>query len=342
MNKITKFGVSIVLATLVCGLTTATAMAGGPGSDTGEPNREGYNNVETGGTENSYMGEDGHLIVPTVIVETYSEEFEIYEQSFYTKYFYTNTSNGAITEKSVYIDVPAGIEVTMEKDGIPTPYVNKQGIYKWGSYNLQLRYFTADGTEYLGRYRFRIHPLPVKEATDVEEGTESSAIPIPPLDLEAAQADILNSLNSQPSPSPTPDEPTPEVPAMAVPDPEEPDPEDAVPGTDQRVEFLLPEVTDGVAKGSKVTIRYTNPQNLDHVTLYRDGVLVEDFSGAEIKENGSYRLEVYDVQGNSATAEFVIDYQMNAAAILSILLLVLLLVAGGIFVLRTRKEVKIS
>ncbi|MEG2087621.1 MAG: hypothetical protein RR022_05420 [Angelakisella sp.] len=122
-----------------------------------------------------YASDDGL----TPIRETYHADFETYEQEFTGVYFYTNVSNGSITAHSVTLDIPAGVVVTMAKDGLSTPFTNKLPITKLGSYVLTLQRSLPDGTTATGLFRFRIQRLPtgVSPTQPQEEGT----VIVPPL-----------------------------------------------------------------------------------------------------------------------------------------------------------------
>ncbi len=142
--------------------------------------------------QGSYIAEDGHLVVPVALTETFFSDFKTYEQQFRDRYFYTNVSNGKITNEQVYLDIPSGIGVLMYKDGIAADFENRTYITQYGSYQLTLNYYdraTKDypAVEYVATFRFRIQkplePLTIGETPDSAiDG--ASVVPNSMLDLK--------------------------------------------------------------------------------------------------------------------------------------------------------------
>ncbi len=120
----------------------------------------------------------GPSVKKVSLYETYYELYDTYEESIADTYFlYANVSNGGLTHEPVSIDIPANVEYTMEKDGIPIPYVSKQLVGEKGTYVLRLTAIEDPGlpfseqTEYQAVFRFRIQDEPpeTEEETNAEE-----------------------------------------------------------------------------------------------------------------------------------------------------------------------------
>lgn len=125
--------------------------------------------------QGSYIAGDGHLVVPVTLTETFFSDFKTYEQQFRDRYFYTNVSNGKITNEQVYLDMPSGIGVLMYKDGITAEFQNRTYITQYGSYQLTMNYYDKGikdypAVEYVATFRFRIQkplePLTIGETPD--------------------------------------------------------------------------------------------------------------------------------------------------------------------------------
>lgn len=95
--------------------------------------------------------------------EQYHEEFGLYEHSIEDKYFlYSNVSNGGITDQPVYLEIPAGLGYTAEKDGLPFQYFSGQKVSGRGTYVIRITAVEdpnvplAEQKEYRTVFRFRI------------------------------------------------------------------------------------------------------------------------------------------------------------------------------------------
>lgn len=103
--------------------------------------------------------------------EHHHDTYDTYELSIEDLFFlYSNVGNGGITHEPVSIDIPANIIYTMEKDGLPYPYVSKQTVSEKGTYVLRLTAVEnpdlpmSEQTEYQAVYRFRIADKPKEES----------------------------------------------------------------------------------------------------------------------------------------------------------------------------------
>lgn len=115
----------------------------------------------------------GPFVKKVSLYETYHELYDTYEESIADTYFlYANVSNGGLTHEPVSIDIPANVEYTMERDGIPIPYVSKQFVSEKGTYVLRLTAIEnpdlpfSEQTEYQAVFRFRIQDEPPETAAE--------------------------------------------------------------------------------------------------------------------------------------------------------------------------------
>jgi hypothetical protein len=92
------------------------------------------------------------------ITGAYHMDQGLFEQNFANKFFYTDIENGGMTSNSVYVELPAGINVRMERDGTATAFVNRMNIVDPGAYVLYLSFTDDQGGIVNGVFRFRIAP----------------------------------------------------------------------------------------------------------------------------------------------------------------------------------------
>jgi hypothetical protein len=104
------------------------------------------------------------------ITEIYNAEQNLYEQRFDSKFFYTDTGNGGMVSKPVYVELPAGIDATMERDGVAARFANRTPIEQPGAYVLHLSFTDADGTLVTGLFRFRISAPSASASPDSSAG----------------------------------------------------------------------------------------------------------------------------------------------------------------------------
>ena len=118
--------------------------------------------------------EDLALGVPSVtevaLKEKYHEAYKVYEESMEDRFFfYTNVANGGITDKSVILDIPQNMFVTMEKDGAFIDYTSGKAVSGYGTYVAKLTAIEDPGLpfseqeEYRAIFRFRIQEKPPQE-----------------------------------------------------------------------------------------------------------------------------------------------------------------------------------
>ena len=98
--------------------------------------------ISEGGAEDAFNGpgaaqtaleEDSALAGPRIrevsMGEKYHSDYDLYEHSIDGRYFiYSNVSNGGITDRPVYVEIPVDVFCTAEKDGVPMNYTSGQLI----------------------------------------------------------------------------------------------------------------------------------------------------------------------------------------------------------------------
>lgn len=132
--------------------------------------------ISEGGAEDVYNGpgaaqaalaEDSALAGPKIhevsMGEKYHSDYDLYEHSIDGKYFiYSNVSNGGITDRPVYVEIPVDVFCTAEKDGVPMDYVSGQMLSARGTYVMRLTAVydknvpLSQQEEYRTVFRFRI------------------------------------------------------------------------------------------------------------------------------------------------------------------------------------------
>ncbi len=157
---------------------TSTILSGGSGSLSSSSRSEDWDEEDMGpGSSGSNYVEDSQISGPTVedvsISEQYHEDFNIYEESLNdNQFFYASVSNGGITDLPVSVELPAGMDYVLFKDGVEIPYTSGQKVREHGSYMLKITVTDDDSVPfkeqnvYKATFRFRIQdrPEPVTEA----------------------------------------------------------------------------------------------------------------------------------------------------------------------------------
>lgn len=154
------------------GLQTGTSVSTGTvQAGPGATKAAAENSVVTGTTTQT----NGPVVKDVNLSEKAYQDFGMYEESMENLYFiYSNTGNGTITEKPVYVDIPANLSYTVELDGVPFQYVSKSMVSTHGTYVFRFYgiYDTtlplAQQTEYHSTFRFRIQDKPVVPTTAAE------------------------------------------------------------------------------------------------------------------------------------------------------------------------------
>lgn len=125
---------------------------------------------------------EGPSVTQVTLKEQYHQEYKVYEEAMGDLFFfYTNVSNGGITDKSVILDIPQNMFCTMEKDGVLVDYIPGQPVSGYGTYVAKLTAVEdtsvpfSEQKEYRALFRFRIQEKPAGEAEE-SQGTGFSGI----------------------------------------------------------------------------------------------------------------------------------------------------------------------
>lgn len=101
-----------------------------------------------------------------------------------------------------------------------------------------------------------------------------------------------------------------------------------------------PPVFEVKVGGGSASVRYQS-EDIQEVRLERDGELLEGVSVERIDRPGQYRLTAVDHAGNVASSQFVVRYRVNRYGVFAVVLVLLLLAGGAVFVIHTKRTVKI-
>ena len=122
-----------------------------------------YKDSLPGIIDDSPNGDFGPKVEVISLSEKYYEEYECYSEGFSgAAFIYSNVSNDGMTDKSVYVDIPANVSYKLEKDGVEIPYESKTYLSEHGSYRFQMEVVknpddpVSEQTIYRGVFNFRI------------------------------------------------------------------------------------------------------------------------------------------------------------------------------------------
>ncbi|MCR5675652.1 MAG: hypothetical protein K6G16_08090 [Lachnospiraceae bacterium] len=94
-------------------------------------------------------------------------------------------------------------------------------------------------------------------------------------------------------------------------------------------------------KPNLATINYLS-SDVSRVMVWRGDDLVNDGNViTTVSSAGRYTMTVFDQAGNSSTQSFVVNYKINAAAVIAILIVLGLLAGLGVFVYKVRSSVNV-
>ena len=92
---------------------------------------------------------------------------------------------------------------------------------------------------------------------------------------------------------------------------------------------------------NEATITYYS-KDVSRCRLYRGNELVSDGEIVyDIKEPGKYDLYVYDAAGNMTDVSFSVNYQLNTAAVIAIISVLLIAAGVTIYMIRIKKKIKV-
>lgn len=101
---------------------------------------------------------------------------------------------------------------------------------------------------------------------------------------------------------------------------------------------VSPEFTIAV-KGGQAQIQYLS-NDIKQTVLEKDGAVV-NFNGSTVSEPGNYRLTVTDMAGNAASQSFSLSYHVNMYGIFAAVLCILVIAGIVVFIIHTKKHMKI-
>ena len=152
-----------------------------------------YKDSLPGIIDDSPNGDFGPKVEVISLSERYYEEYECYSEGFSgAAFIYSNVSNDGMTDKSVYVDIPANVSYRLEKDGVEIPYVSKTYLSEHGSYRFQMEVVknpddpVSEQTVYRGVFNFRIATKTNPKTTESNTSgswISSSGILTPPVTM---------------------------------------------------------------------------------------------------------------------------------------------------------------
>ncbi len=273
-------------------------------------------------------------IGPTVqdasMSELYHENYGVYEERLTEGYsIYTNVSNGSITDRPVIFDVPAGVTVSMTRDGNRANFNNRSAMEQEGYYVL-LFYIVDDETREepfskqnisRGKFRFRIQydeGINGYAAEELEQNRQETAAPE---DFSSLISEELQESEGQETTAP--EAPPAEMPEVT------PAEEQVMEQSEEAKPLMTPVAysngietsydaasgyyTNTLRTGSAFLTNFKNGtvtnepimvQTSDSVAyeVYRGGELLAEFTPGEyLTEPGSY--EVYPVEDSAAYSQ---------------------------------------
>ena len=244
--------------------------------------------------------------------------------------FYTNVPNGMVTNDPVMIQESDTLNFTVYKDGeVLENYEPGQYFQESGSYLVQP---IKDDASYINIYngnypsfRFRIVTGPVSDlgvinapyGTTIGNVTYGGAT-----DPRAMINDGTVALERDGDYMVTMNMPSGQA-EVYVP-----------------IDTTLPVFGVSVRPNVADIVYYTD--DVTACTLYsRDAVVEDGHIINQVTKPGDYTLVAYDTAGNSWTSSFSVRYQVNAGAVIAILLVIGLIVALAVYILKIRKKVSI-
>jgi hypothetical protein len=312
----------------------------------------------------------GPKVEEITLSETYYQDYGVYSESIGGYYFfYTNVGNNGITDQPVSVDLPANLVYSVQKDGVTIPYTSRQTVSEMGTYLFKITAVKnpekplAEQTIYTTTYNFRIQPkLPSATAAAQENRSDSyytsdyysyalnqrddiMTSTYRPQDFEETQGYVetepetvaetepetqedLTVEETQPS-----EEETQEV-LIEETTEEETSEEEAVPA-DGILECTITETSDGVL------ISY-DPDEVETIVLSNGKTEQTYTSLTQIRKPGNYTMYLYDKEGNVREYSFRVRRHINAASVLSILLVIAIIVVGVIFYRRTKNDMNLK
>lgn len=94
------------------------------------------------------------------------------------------------------------------------------------------------------------------------------------------------------------------------------------------------------AKGGMAQIQYLS-EDIDKVTLEKDGEEPRVFSGYSVTSPGSYRLTVQDRAGNVSDYDFTLKFHVNRYGVMAVVLMILVIAGAAGFAVHVKRTVKV-
>jgi hypothetical protein len=317
---------------------------------------------------------DGPKVEEITLSETYYQDFGVYSESIGGYYFfYTNVGNNGITDQPVSVDLPANLVYTLQKDGVTIPYTSRQTVSEMGTYLFKITAVKnpekplAQQTIYTTTYNFRIQPkLPTATAAAQENRSDSYYTSDYYSYALNQRDDIMTSTYRPQDFEETQGYDYTEPETVAEPEPERQEDltvEETQLSEEETTEAFLEETTeeatseeetaeeavlaDGILEctitetSNGVLISY-DPDEVETIVL-SNGKSEETYTSlTEIRTPGKYTLYLYDKEGNVREYSFRVRRHINAASVLSILLVIAIIAVGVIFYRRTKNDMNLK
>lgn len=284
----------------------------------------------------------GPSVQKVTLEETYYPDYEIYSESIAgCCFFYTNTGNNSITDQTVYVDIPANILYTVQKDGVEISYTRNKSLSERGTYVFQMTVVKnpdapiVEQEIYQAVYNFRIQPKAQTDTADEASVEETQADTAGETVMEETQADTAG--ETQTAALEAGNLETEEMTDAATSQEEtSPETQTAAGGADKTPPACEIERTDNGVK-----IHY-DADDVVEILLSDGNTQTYYESISEVTAAGDYTLYLYDAAGNVNEVSFRIKGRINMATVLFTVMLAALIAAGVVYYRRTRSNLNLK
>ena len=247
--------------------------------------------------------------------------------------FYVNIPNGMVTNSNVIFEFPVEMTVTVTKDGEAWDYTPGDMITEEGAYRVTLEETKVDYVlNYVlpPEFQFRIIKNPTNnlEVLNLPIGFSFEEVTVDSEPAKLPEGYYLALTEEGTYSVEIRFDAYPELTYTTVID------KDITPPS-----FDLIGVVNGVAEGGAVQVEYYS-DDIASYELYQNGDSVS-FNGYTINSPGDYELVVTDEAGNTASMTFHVNYKLNMGAMITVVLVIAVAVAGFLFVRKTKKDMKV-
>lgn len=289
----------------------------------------------------------GPSVQKVTLEETYYPDYEIYSESVAgCCFFYTNTGNNSITDQTVYVDIPANILYTVQKDGVDISYTSSKGLSEMGTYVFQMTVVKnpdapiVEQEIYQAVYNFRIQPKAQTDTADEASVEETQADTAGETVLEETQADTAGETVLEETQTAVLMEEIEtgnrEIEEMTGQEETSPETQTAAGGAVGTPPACEIERTDNGVK-----IHY-DADDVVEILLSDGNTQTYYESISEVTAAGDYTLYLYDAAGNVNEVSFRIKGRINMATVLFIVMLAALIAAGVVYYRRTRSNLNLK